>query len=154
MTSALQRLTLMIGLLLGSAASCEELEGGQALKGQNLEGAPLGDVSGTVVDQTLTVFGHEFSRFFATAWLDNPEFAEKNLVIFERPSAAWGNLLWIEHNYQMVYRTFLGPRRTDLKAMADQAVAVVSGKIVSSDINELIIDPDLAKDELSKKSDL
>lgn len=106
------------------------------------------DVTGTVIDQTITVIGHDFYNYFSDKWRDQGETARYNLAIFERPSARWGNLIWIEYNRSTIYRIFSTQRRADIRAQSEAAVKIVAERIADMEVRKLLFaDPDVGNDE-------
>lgn len=106
------------------------------------------DITGTVIDQTITVIGHDFYKYFSDKWRDQGETARYNLAIFERPSARWGHLIWIEYNRSMIYRIFSSQRRSGIKGQSEAAVQAVAERIAAMEVNKLLFaDPDVGNDE-------
>ena len=73
------------------------------------------EISGFTQDSTITRAGHEFARYLSD--YRNANFStgnDYNLVVFERPSARWGSLIWVTSDNQDVYRRFLPPGRIDI----------------------------------------
>ncbi|MBS4098837.1 MAG: hypothetical protein KGZ83_18600 [Sulfuricella sp.] len=125
------------------------LMSGMAIARENTP--PNGDdlITGLVIDQTLTFVGHEFSSNFANAWKELPCLDHRILTIYERPSASWGSLVWVEYEHQMAFRAFLAPTKAKLKSTAEGAAQLVCNRVTELDIQKaLFVDPDLARDEL------
>lgn len=78
------------------------------------------DISGFTIDSTITRLGHDFARYFTD--FRNSEYPDSkyNLVIHERPSARWGNLIWITSDYNTIFRQFIWPNSNNLKTKAEQ----------------------------------
>src|SRR5712691_8867327 len=69
-------------------------------------------VSGIIVDQTMTQIGRAFMQGFQKAWRDfNGKSQSLNVAVYERPTARYGSLVWVEQNFVRVYQTFLFPGR-------------------------------------------
>jgi curli production assembly/transport component CsgE len=77
------------------------------------------DLSGFTTDNTITRLGHDFVRYLSD--FRNSEFpnAKYNLSVYERPSARWGNLIWITYDGQTIYRQFLPPNMANVKPLAE-----------------------------------
>ena len=110
---------------------------------------PLEEISGIVSDRTITLIGHEFYRHFTNyRHLHTPD-SEYNLTVFERPSARWGSLVWVEYQSKKLYQTFLSPGRTTHQQMAEQAAQQLEEKLNKIKLQELLSDHiDLERDEL------
>ncbi|PLY13857.1 MAG: hypothetical protein C0631_12860, partial [Sedimenticola sp.] len=79
--------------LLGLAPYCfaEEINDSKQIE----DTGSLDEISGIVVDRTITLMGHDFYRYFTSyRQFTQPE-SKYNLTVFERPSARWGSLVWI-----------------------------------------------------------
>ncbi len=138
---------VVIGGFLQNSYAAEEID--ENLDSRILIDRPLDEIKGTIIDQTITVAGHNFFRSFAEAWRDRPDSGRYNLAIYERPSAAWGSLIWIEYNYRVIHRLFLGARRIDMKEKGEAAAVNVQQAIAEAEVQQAIfIDPDVSKDEL------
>lgn len=106
------------------------------------------ELTGFIVDNTISRSGHEFYRSFSERLNDTSEL-DFNLVVRERPSARWGILVWIEHENRTLYRRFLQPNLADMRDTAYQAADFVLQEINRRRIEALFEDThDLAKDEL------
>lgn len=114
------------------------------------EGTINGDgLGGIITDQTITFLGHDFYSGFSHAWEPPDEMGEVNLTIYERPSARWGSLIWVEYRNETVYRTFLFPGRTDAESMGASAAAAVAAQVEQQRLEKLLyVNPDLASSEL------
>ena len=105
-------------------------------------------IADAVGDQTMTQVGHGFIQGFQRAWRDFEGGAESNIAIFERPSARWGSLVWVEQNFTRVYQTFLFPGSGDPAAVGEGAARWVHQRIGEIEAEKLLFkDPDLEKEE-------
>lgn len=106
--------------------------------------------AGVVSNATITVVGQEFYREFVTVWREVSGTNRYSVAIFERPSARWGSLVWVEFANRSVFKAFLFPgRRGDIKTVADQAAHAVSQRVVDIEVQRLLFkDPDLGAEEL------
>lgn len=106
------------------------------------------ELTGFIVDNTISRSGHEFYRSFSERLNDTSQL-DFNLVVRERPSARWGILVWVEHENRTLYRRFLQPNLADMTDTAYQAADIVLQEINRRRIEALFEDThDLAKDEL------
>lgn len=113
-------------------------------------GKPATDpYTGFVTDSTVTFVGQEFYRAFVTKWREMPLVDRYVVNIFERPSARWGSLVWVEYSHKRLYSTFLSPARRDaIRASAEYAAQSTYESIVEQDVTRLLFrDADLAPEE-------
>ncbi|QJD59339.1 curli production assembly protein CsgE [Pseudomonas sp. gcc21] len=106
------------------------------------------ELSGFIIDHTISRTGQEFYRYFSERITDigDPDF---NLVIKERPSARWGVLIWVEQDGTLLYRQFMQPSLSDVRDTAYAAADFVVDSINRRKIEAMFTDPiDLAEDEL------
>jgi len=106
------------------------------------------EISGLVINHTITRSGQEFYRKFSERFNDE-DALESNLVVKERPSARWGILIWVELEGQPVYREFLSPNVSEMDEIAYGAADIVLQEIDRRKVQSLFEDhSDLDKDEL------
>lgn len=104
---------------------------------------------GIVTDQTITVAGQTFYQAFVAAWHDKPNQERFVLSVRERPSARWGNEVWIEYAQRRVFQAVLPPNRSNIKAVVDQAVEIAYKNVADAEVQRLLFrDPDIGPDEL------
>jgi hypothetical protein len=71
------------------------------------------------------------------------------IVLRERPSAARGTSIEVEHANRPLFRAFLPPARAQVRALAAAAVEAAYGAALDSQVQHLLPgDPDLARDEI------
>ncbi|WP_158940502.1 curli production assembly/transport protein CsgE [Burkholderia sp. S171] len=111
---------------------------------------PLDDaVRGIVTNEVITLAGQDFYNSFVSAWRDVPLSERYNVSIYERPSARWGSLVWVEFEHRHLFQTFLPPTRTDVKPIAERAAKTTYDNLVQADLERLLFkDQDLASDEM------
>lgn len=110
-------------------------------------GDPEDNISGLVLDRTITRVGHDFTRYLGRH-LDMQNPGLYNLTVYERPSARWGNLIWVERDRTRVFHQFLSPSRSDVEAIAAQAAQQIHAEILRQELNSRFGDnSDLAGDE-------
>ncbi|GAA5176757.1 MULTISPECIES: CsgE family curli-type amyloid fiber assembly protein [Halomonadaceae] len=106
------------------------------------------ELTGVLVDRTLTVMGQNFYRAFSQIGMARPIIRGATLTIHERPDARWGIQLWITEGSRMYFRTQLSPRLSDANDIARQAIDIVEKAILkrrlSAALNPSI---DLGKEE-------
>lgn len=121
----------------------------ESLDGPKIESRRQGsELTGVLVDRTLTVIGKNFYRTFSQIAMEHPIIAGATLAIHERPDARWGVQLWITEGPRMYFRTQLSPRLGDAEDIARQAIDIVEKAILeqrlSAAMNPSI---DLGKEE-------
>jgi curli production assembly/transport component CsgE len=106
-------------------------------------------IDGILVNQTVTVAGQEFHAVFAALWSDKPGVGGYAIVLRERPSAARGTSIEVEHANRPLFRAYLPPARAQVRALAAAAVEAAYGAALDSQVQHLLPgDPDLARDEI------
>jgi curli production assembly/transport component CsgE len=133
-----------------TSLTCTATAHGAELKGPDLNGRVLNELyGGIVVDQTITVIGHEFYQYFVALWRDQDLSNRYAISIHERPTARWGSQIWIEYAQRRVFQTVLPPTRTNIKSMSEQAVEVAYPRVIDVEVQRLLFrDPDLGADEI------
>lgn len=133
MSSIGQSLLLFVLLSLGSSpAFADELED---------------EVSGFVTDRAITRVGHEFARHLSN-YRNMRGMGDYNLAVYERPSARWGNLIWVEQDHQKVFQVFLFPSSSKVRAVAEQAANQIHQEVQRQQLRDLLLEnTDLADDE-------
>lgn len=80
------------------------------------------ELSGLVIDRTISRFGKDFMFYYSGYWRDMPATEGVSVVIYEQVYPQAGTFLWVEMNQQRVYQTYFGRRYNDVKEMAEQAI--------------------------------
>lgn len=120
----------------------------QAEEQQSAQARSEAELSGLIIDNTISRFGHDFHRYLSFQ-LQDAEELENDLVVRERPSARWGSLVWVEYGPRTVYRRFLQPNMTEIEAIAEDAARVILADISRSKLQNLLQDTfDMDRDEL------
>lgn len=107
------------------------------------------DISGFTIDSTITRLGHDFARYFTD--FRNSEYPDSkyNLVIHERPSARWGNLLWITSDYTTIFSQFIRPNNNNLKTKAEEVAKFTHDNMAQIELQRSNADTfDMGKSEL------
>lgn len=106
------------------------------------------EISGFNVDQTITRTGHDFARFMSEYRNLNYPDSDYNLTILERPSARWGNLIWITYNNKTVFRRFISPSTNNIRELAEDASKMIHEMVLQEKVRAAFTDHfDLGKDE-------
>lgn len=106
------------------------------------------EISGFNIDRTITRTGHDFARFMSEYRNLNYPDATYNLTIYERPSARWGNLIWVTYNDKIVFRRFISPSTNNIHRLADEAAQYIHQEVLQSRVRSSLTDTfDLGKDE-------
>jgi len=104
------------------------------------------DSFGIVVNQTFTPGGMEFYRRYTDFWREKPDFEKYNLVILERPSRRFGNLIFVVQDQQVVFSGTLPIKLDAISALSLDAVEKVYANILSQSLQMTGGgDPDMAK---------
>lgn len=102
---------------------------------------------GIVVDHTITMIAHEFYQHFMRFWRDQPSSATHNLTIYERPTARWGSIIWIEHENKVIFRANLFSARSKTESIAEMAANTINQQLEQISLQHLLFDdPDLTKE--------
>ena len=134
-------------ILLSSLVSAQE----DGVNGGALEedsGRLEDEISGFNIDQTITRTGHDFARYMSEYRnLHYPD-SSYNLTIRERPSARWGNLIWVTYNNDVVFRRFISPSTNDIRRLAEEASKYIHEMVLQEKVRRALTDHyDLGKDE-------
>ncbi|TFW09322.1 hypothetical protein E4K72_06590 [Oxalobacteraceae bacterium OM1] len=106
-------------------------------------------LAGTVVDETVTVAGHEFFQAFIAAWRESDGSERHSLRIVERASARFGSQLWIESAQRRVFQAAVPASREARRTLAEDTAGWVARQAAEADVERLLFrDPDLGHDEL------
>ncbi|AWF82611.1 curli assembly protein CsgE [Microbulbifer sp. A4B17] len=106
------------------------------------------EISGFNIDRTITRTGHDFSRYLSEYRNLNYPDSTYNLTVYERPSARWGNLIWVTYNDKIVFRRFISPSTNNIHQLADEAAQYIHQAVLQDRVTSVFIDNfDLGKDE-------
>ena len=95
----------------------------------------MDEITGLIVEQTMTKIGYEFYEYFFMYW-ETPRttgIQDYNIFINERASALWGSWVWIEVNDTTVWNNILQPRSVEVEEAAHEAVEVTKDYLVNYD---------------------
>lgn len=108
------------------------------------------ELTGVLVDRTITMAGKTFYRAFSQLAMDNPLIGNATITVQERPDARWGSQLWIMEGNRMYFRTQLSPRISEADRVAGDAVQIVEEALLQQRLTAaLTSDKDLGKEELN-----
>ncbi len=134
---AVFRASLLVALSLCFSIS------GHSCRAESLEN----EISGFVLDRSITRVGHEFTRYL-TNYRNMRGLGDYNLTVYERPSARWGNLIWVEQDNLKVFQIFLFPSTSDIKNIAENAMNHIHQQVQRQKLREVFDrNYDLADDE-------
>lgn len=104
---------------------------------------------GLVMDETITVTGHDFYQYFVALWRDKPMNERFAVTVRERPSARWGNQVSIEYAQRRVFEAVLPPSSSNIKAVSERAVESSYQNVIDTDTQRLFFrDQDIGPDEM------
>jgi len=137
--------------LLSALASAQVTDEGKDVNDGALEeesGRIEDEINGFNIDRTITRTGHDFARYMSEYRnLHYPD-SDYNLTIHERPSARWGNLIWITYNDKTVFRRFISPSTNNIQRLAEEASQYIHEMVLQEKVRSALTDHfDLGKDE-------
>lgn len=107
------------------------------------------ELTGVMVDRTVTMAGKTFYRAFSQRAMDNLIIGNATITIQERPDARWGSQIAIVEGNRMYFRAQLSPRISEADRVAGDAVEIVEEALLQQQLaSALSSDKDLGKEEL------
>ncbi|NDL72027.1 CsgE family curli-type amyloid fiber assembly protein [Vreelandella alkaliphila] len=107
------------------------------------------ELTGIMVDRTVTMAGKTFYRAFSQRAMDNLIIGSATITIQERPDARWGSQIAVLEGNRLYFRTQLSPRISDADRVAGEAVQIVEEALLHQQLaSALTSDKDLGKEEL------
>jgi len=103
------------------------------------------EISGLILDNTISRQGHDFARQLSRFWQEIPNTFGKNVVVKEIIVPQAGTQVDVIFDNKIVFRTYFGRRLTPLEERVGQAVTVLLDAVAQQDIESN--NPDLADDE-------
>ncbi|RLV60561.1 curli production assembly protein CsgE [Parashewanella curva] len=82
------------------------------------------ELSGLVIDRTLTRFGKDFTFYYSGYWRELPYTQGHNVTISETVFPQAGTLLVVKLNDKKIYQTHFGRRMLAVEKRAEQAMLV------------------------------
>ncbi|WP_018693511.1 CsgE family curli-type amyloid fiber assembly protein [Algicola sagamiensis] len=93
-------------------------------------------LSGFIIDQSISRFGHEFAKKLGLLWQEVPGTAGFNLAVKERVTPKSGTKVWLELNHKVIYVTYFGRRATPIEERVDQALQSVMDAMIRSSLEQ------------------
>lgn len=82
------------------------------------------EITGLIIEETMTRIGYEFYEFFFTHWEAPKGVKDYNISIDERASPLWGSWIQVKIDANVVWSKLLKPRSEEIEEAAKQAVKV------------------------------
>ncbi|MGL5026049.1 MAG: curli production assembly/transport protein CsgE [Shewanella oncorhynchi] len=82
------------------------------------------EISGLVIDRTLTRFGKDFGFYYSSYWRELPFTQGFNVTLYETVFPQAGTVLTLEVNGTRIYTTHFGRRANPIKESAEQAILI------------------------------
>ena len=85
------------------------------------------EITGLIIEQTMTKVGYDFYEYFYMLWEPPPEAAgrEFNIYISERASPMWGSWVDVSIDDTVVWSSVLQPRSVEIEDAVAEAIMVV-----------------------------
>lgn len=96
------------------------------------------ELSGMVLDRSISRFGKDFAFYYSGYWRDMPSTEGVTVVIYEQVYPQSGTFLWVEMNQTRVYQTYFGRRYNDVKQMAEQAVLLSINELANIQTGKML----------------
>ncbi|MFH7564896.1 CsgE family curli-type amyloid fiber assembly protein [Oceanimonas smirnovii] len=111
--------------------------------------SPSSELTGVMVDRTITMAGKTFYRAFSNFAMGSPLIGNATITFRERPDARWGSQLWIMEGSRIYFRTQLSPRINEADNAAKEAVQIVEKALLRRRLEVAITsEKDLGSEEL------
>lgn len=105
--------------------------------------------SGLVLDQTVTVLGHEFFSAYADAWRELDGLQRYSVTIQEVPTARFGSTVKVLAKGRIVYQALLRPNRQAARELAPNVAGDIFQALIRAEAEQALFrDPDLGPEEL------
>lgn len=105
--------------------------------------------AGMVTNQTVTVAGQDFYRYFVFEWHERGMDERFAIAIRERPSARWGTQISIEFAQRRIFQAQLPTSRAGIKALSERAAEIAQQKVADAEVERLLFrDADIGPDEI------
>ncbi|GIU43357.1 curli production assembly protein CsgE [Shewanella algidipiscicola] len=95
------------------------------------------EISGLVIDRTVTRFGKDFVFYYASYWRDLPFTQGFNVTLYETVFPQAGTLLTLEVNGVTIYKTHFGRRASPIKERAEQAILLTIDYLAQARANAI-----------------
>ena len=105
--------------------------------------------AGLVLDETVTVLGHEFFSAYADAWRELDGDQRYSVTVSEVPTARFGSTIRVQAQGRMVYQSLLRPNRQAAREVAQGVAGDVFQSLIRAEADQALFrDPDLGPEEL------
>lgn len=95
------------------------------------------EMSGLVIDRTLTRFGKDFGFYYSGYWRDLPFTQGFNVTLYETVFPQSGTRLTLDVNGHTLYVTYFGRRANPIKERAEQAILLTIDYIAQVKANAI-----------------
>lgn len=96
------------------------------------------EISGLVIDRTLTRFGKDFGFYYSSYWRELPFTQGFNVTLYETVFPQAGTVLTLEVNGTRIYTTHFGRRANPIKESAEQAILLTIDYLAQVDRKSVV----------------
>jgi len=89
-----------------------------------VEAEIMEEISGLIIEETMTRIGYEFYENFFILWEASEGIKDYNIFIDERASPLWGSWIQVKIDTTIVWSKILKPRSEEIEEAAEKAVEV------------------------------
>nr|WP_283107712.1 curli production assembly/transport protein CsgE [Shewanella hafniensis] len=105
------------------------------------------EISGLVIDRTLTRFGKDFGFYYSSYWRELPFTQGFNVTLYETVFPQAGTVLTLEVNGTRIYTTHFGRRANPVKESAEQAILITIDYLAQVRANAITGDFSVTSDD-------
>ncbi|EGT3627140.1 curli production assembly protein CsgE [Morganella morganii] len=105
------------------------------------------EISGLVIDRTLTRFGKDFGFYYSSYWRELPFTQGFNVTLYETVFPQAGTVLSLEVNGTRIYTTHFGRRANPVKESAEQAILITIDYLAQVRANAITGDFSVTSDD-------
>ncbi|MCU8023972.1 MULTISPECIES: curli production assembly/transport protein CsgE [unclassified Shewanella] len=105
------------------------------------------EISGLVIDRTLTRFGKDFGFYYSSYWRELPFTQGFNVTLYETVFPQAGTVLTLEVNGTRIYTTHFGRRANPIKESAEQAILITIDYLAQVRANAITGDFSVTSDD-------
>ncbi|MGI2199560.1 curli production assembly/transport protein CsgE [Shewanella baltica] len=105
------------------------------------------EISGLVIDRTLTRFGKDFGFYYSSYWRELPFTQGFNVTLYETVFPQAGTVLSLEVNGTRIYTTHFGRRANPVKESAEQAILITIDYLAQVRANAITGDFSITSDD-------
>lgn len=100
-----------------------EIKEEQAAQTEKAEEELMQEITGLIIEETMTKIGYEFYEYFFLQWKPpQTELKNYNILISEKASPMWGSLVEVKIGETIVWSRMLRPRSEEIEESAQQAL--------------------------------